>query len=332
MDDARAGWRTFETPVDAQGPGDRSAPWSGPAGAAGTGMGTGTGTGTDAWGSPDARATGPWHARPSEAPPGNAGPGDPLGRVRDAVPGIVPLALAAASGAVIAAALVLVLAAPGAATVVVDAGASAAPGTLGGTAGAAGTAEAGPGGADAPSAAPGAGEMGEILVDVEGGVARPGVVRLTAGARVGDAVAAAGGYGPSVDVARAAAEINLAARIGDGDRIRVPAIGDPVAADGANGPVVSSGAGAAGSGADAPGGATGGAVRGSGSVTGGPIDLNRATAAELDTLPGIGPVTAAKIIDARAAAPFARVSDLRDRKVVSAATYAKIEGLVTVVP
>jgi DNA uptake protein ComE-like DNA-binding protein len=43
-------------------------------------------------------------------------------------------------------------------------------------------------------------------------------------------------------------------------------------------------------------------------------------------------VTAAKIIDARAAALFARVSDLRDRKVVSAATYAKIEGLVTVVP
>jgi competence protein ComEA len=332
MDDARAGWRTLETPVDAPGPGDRPGPWSGPAGAAGTVTGTGTGTGTDAWGSPDARATGPWHAGPSEERPGHAGPGDPLGRVRDAVPGIVPLALAAASGAVIAAALVLVLGAPGAATVVVDAGASAVPGASGGAAGAAGTAGAGPGGAEAPSADPVAGGTGEILVDVEGGVARPGVVRLTAGARVGDAVAAAGGYGPSVDVARASAELNLAARIEDGDRVRVPAIGDPVAEGAAAGAVVSAGAGAAGSGADSVGGATGGAVRGTASAAGGPIDLNRATAAELDTLPGIGPVTAAKIIDARAAAPFARVSDLRDRKVVTAATYAKIEGLVTVVP
>jgi competence protein ComEA len=326
MDDARAGWRTFETPVDAPGAGDRPAPWSGAAGAAGTGASP------DAWGPPDARGTGPWRAGPGEASPGRAGSGGPSRRVRDAAPGIVPLALAAASGAVIAAALVLALATPGAATVVVDAGASAVPGMSGGAAGGAGTPGKAPGGTDAPSADPVAGETGGILVDVEGGVARPGIVRLVADARVGDAIAAAGGYGPGVDVARASAELNLAARIEDGDRVRVPAIGDPVAEGATAGAVVSSGAGAAGSGADAVGGATGGAVRGSGSVTGGPIDLNRATAAELDTLPGIGPVTAAKIIDARAATPFVRVSDLRDRKVDSAATYAKIEDLVTVAP
>jgi competence protein ComEA len=61
------------------------------------------------------------------------------------------------------------------------------------------------------------------------------------------------------------------------------------------------------------------------------VDLNHASAAELDTLPGIGPATAARIIEARAT-PFASVSDLRDRKVVSASTYAKIEALVTVLP
>jgi competence protein ComEA len=60
--------------------------------------------------------------------------------------------------------------------------------------------------------------------------------------------------------------------------------------------------------------------------------VNRASASELDALPGIGPVTAQKIIAARATAPFRTVAELRDRKVVTAATYAKIEPLITVGP
>jgi competence protein ComEA len=145
-----------------------------------------------------------------------------------------------------------------------------------------------------------------IVVDVQGAVVRPGVQQLAAGSRVADAIAAAGGYGPRVDAARAAAELNLAAPVKDGDRIVVPARGDP-------GPS-----------------AANGATDGGGSSRGGLIDLNSATASELDTLPGIGPKTAQKIIDARAEKPFASVDELRDRKIVGAATFEKLQALVTV--
>lgn len=145
-----------------------------------------------------------------------------------------------------------------------------------------------------------------VVVDVQGAVVDPGVQQLAAGSRVADAITAAGGYGPRVDAARAAAELNLAAPVKDGDRIVVPARGDP-------GPS-----------------AANGATHGGGSSGGGLIDLNSATASELDTLPGIGPKTAQKIIDARAEKPFASVEELRDRKIVGAATFEKLQSLVTV--
>lgn len=148
---------------------------------------------------------------------------------------------------------------------------------------------------------------GEVVVDVQGAVLSPGVQRLPAGSRVGDAIAAAGGYGPRVDASRAAAELNLAALVTDGDRIVVPARGDVVA--------IASGSGDGGS-----GGGTGGGL----------VDINTATTAELDALPGIGPVTAQKILDARAEKPFASVDELRERKIVGAATFEKLRDLVTV--
>jgi competence protein ComEA len=148
-----------------------------------------------------------------------------------------------------------------------------------------------------------------LVVDVQGAVARPGVVRLPAGARVADAIAAAGGYGPRVDAGRVGSAINLAAVLTDGQQVVVPSRDDPAPA-------------AAG------GSATGGAK--SGATRTGPLDLNRATATDLDGLPGIGPVTPAKIIAARAERPFARVEDLRTRKIVGASTFDKIKALVTV--
>jgi competence protein ComEA len=151
-------------------------------------------------------------------------------------------------------------------------------------------------GADGPATG------GEVVVEVAGAVARPGVVRLPAGSRIADLIEAAGGFGPRVDTTRAALDLHLAAVLKDGDRIVVPSRDDPPRA------------------AAAP---TGGA-------SGDLIGLGSATLEQLDTLPGIGPVTAQKILDARAEAPFASVDDLRSRGILGEKTFERIRDLVTV--
>ncbi len=108
---------------------------------------------------------------------------------------------------------------------------------------------------------------GDVVVHVAGAVGRPGVYRLPAGSRVDDAIKRAGGPGRAADVEG----INLAARLVDGQQVLVPAR--------AKGPV--------------------GVASGSGSSVDGPISLGSATVEELDTIEGIGPVTAADIIEYR---------------------------------
>ena len=161
-----------------------------------------------------------------------------------------------------------------------------------------------------------------LVVDVAGAVRRPGVYRLAPGSRVVDAVAAAGGYGPRVD-ADAASRINLAALLADGEQVRIPSRDDVAGAPPATAPAGSNPAGA--------GGATG-SNAGAGTGAAGPVNLNTATADQLDTLPGVGPATAAKIIAAREEAPFASVDELRSRSVVGEATFGKLRDLVTVGP
>ena len=261
------------------------------------------------------------------APGSPEGPGDPgalgtLGALGGG-PAVVRLALAAAAGAVVAAALVLAVGGAGAPAVAVDAvGADKSPPAAKDSPASPGSAApAGGGPSDASGGADGGvGSAPDLIVDVEGAVLHPGIVRLPGGARVGEAIAAAGGYAPSVDVDRAPLVINLAAPVADGDRIRVPAVGDADEAATTPGEAVP-GASAPGDGSAAPG-----------SAAAMPLDLNRATQAELEGLPGIGPVTAGKIIEARASARFASVQDLRDRKLVGAATFAKIAPLVTAGP
>jgi competence protein ComEA len=153
--------------------------------------------------------------------------------------------------------------------------------------------------------------VGVLVVEVGGAVVRPGVYRLTAGSRVADAIGAAGGFSARVDAELADRELNLASSLRDGDEIHVPVRGDPGEVGGP------------------AGGAAGG---GGGGTSQGPIDLNTATPEQLDTLPGVGPVTVAKIVAARQEQPFSNVDDLGTRKVLGAATLDKIRALVTVSP
>ena len=142
-----------------------------------------------------------------------------------------------------------------------------------------------------------------VVVQVAGAVLRPGVYSLPAGSRVGDAIKLAGGYSADVDPKLAETALNLASKLSDSQLIVVPRRGD---ASGAN-----AGTSVA---AAAPG----------------VVDLNSATAEQLDALPGIGPATAAKIIAAREQSRFTSVDDLVKRKIVTAATLAKVKNLVTV--
>jgi competence protein ComEA len=134
-----------------------------------------------------------------------------------------------------------------------------------------------------------------IVVDVAGAVANPGVYRLTAGSRIGDALTAAGGASGDADLAA----VNRAAPVRDGQRIYVPRPGETVPA------------GSAGSEAQLK------------------IDINHATAAELEALPGIGPTIAARVVRSRAGHPFARIEELQTRGLVTARVFADLKDMVT---
>lgn len=173
------------------------------------------------------------------------------------------------------------------------------------------------GGEQAPVGATATTAAAELVVDVVGEVHRPGVRRVPAGARIGDVIDAAGGLTPRADRAR----INLAAPVADGERVFVPAVGQPVP------PVAVGGVGAVGGASAGPGIATGGADP----AATGPVNLNTATLAELDTLPGVGPATAQAIIDHREQqGPFRSVDDLLDVRGIGDAKLAELRDHVVV--
>ncbi|HET8641484.1 MAG TPA: ComEA family DNA-binding protein [Pseudonocardiaceae bacterium] len=147
---------------------------------------------------------------------------------------------------------------------------------------------------------------GELVVSVAGQVVRPGLVRLPPGARVADAVTAAGGPVPGADLTG----LNLARRLTDGEHVVVgPA---PMAA----------GAGAAGTGGSGAGG--------SGAAAGARVDLNTATLADLDALPGVGPVTAQRILDWREQhGRFTSIDQLREIEGIGETRFARLRDLVT---
>jgi len=146
-----------------------------------------------------------------------------------------------------------------------------------------------------------------LVVHVVGAVRRPGLFRLPEGARVADAVARAGGATRRADVAG----LNLAAPLVDGTQVLVPRRVDAAAATAP---------------ADTAAGATtAGAAAGSSKVS-----LSSATVEELDQLPGVGPVTAQKIVDYRTAnGPFASVDDLDAVPGIGPARLEQLRDLVT---
>lgn len=145
---------------------------------------------------------------------------------------------------------------------------------------------------------------GLVVVHVVGAVRRPGVYEVPAGARVRDAVARAGGLARTAD----AAAINLAREVVDGEQIVVPARGDPP-----------------------PAAAAGGGGGGSGPGSGGKVNINLAGVAEFDTLPGIGPVIAQRIVEYRDSnGPFAAVRDLLKVPGIGPKKFASLEPYLTV--
>jgi competence protein ComEA len=135
-----------------------------------------------------------------------------------------------------------------------------------------------------------------IVVDVGGRVRRPGLVTLPLGSRVADALRAAGGVLRRADLV----SLNLAAKVADGQLLLVGVPGAAVAAGG-------------------------------GGTTSGPLDLNSATADQLEALPGIGPVLAQHILDWRTAhGSFHSVDQLKDVSGIGDSTFADLAPLVTV--
>ncbi|WP_369799915.1 helix-hairpin-helix domain-containing protein [Micromonospora sp. HK10] len=159
-----------------------------------------------------------------------------------------------------------------------------------------------------PAPAPPSATNAPLVVAVAGKVRRPGLVRLPAGARVGDAIEAAGGALPGVDVAL----LNPARKVTDGELILVGVTAPPVPA------------GAPGAAGTAPG-------AGAAAAPGGPVNLNTATLAQLDALPGVGPVLAQRNLDHRERhGGFRSVSDLRQVDGIGDARYEQLKDLVTV--
>jgi len=143
---------------------------------------------------------------------------------------------------------------------------------------------------------------GEVIADVAGAVLRPGVVRLAGAGRVVDAIAAAGGAAADADLN----QVNLAAKVGDGDRIYVPRRGE--------GPPPAPVAGAPSS-----------------PTPSGPVDLNSATPDQLDALPGVGPATAGAIVEYRTRhGRFRTVDDLLSVPGIGPAKLATLKPLVRV--
>ncbi len=141
----------------------------------------------------------------------------------------------------------------------------------------------------------------EIMVDISGAVEKPGVYELSLDARLQDGLIAAGGLSQAADREWIAKNLNLAVRLKDGTKVYIPRAGESVSQKTQN-------------------------INGSANqivgVSEGLININNASLSELDKLPGVGPVTAQKIVDNR---PYGDVNELLTKKVVGQKVFEQIK-------
>jgi len=145
-------------------------------------------------------------------------------------------------------------------------------------------------------------DSGKIVVDVEGAVERPGVYEVGTDARYRDGLAAAGGLSSEADREYVAKYVNLAAKISDGAKIFIPKAGEQIQGAQANNLT-------------------------SQSPNSDFININTASLSELDTLSGVGPATAQKIVDGR---PYGKPEDLIEKKIVGNSVWEKIKEKVAI--
>lgn len=136
---------------------------------------------------------------------------------------------------------------------------------------------------------------GKVMIDISGAVFKPGVYEVDSNARIQDVVLAAGGMVSEADTGYIAKNLNLAQKVNDGEKIYIPFVSDQKTA-------------------------------GVESLEDGKISINSATATELESLPGIGPVTAEKIISNR---PYSSVDDLLNKKSVGQAVFEDIKSQIS---
>ena len=145
----------------------------------------------------------------------------------------------------------------------------------------------------------------KIVVDIEGAVISPGVYELPKGSRLKDLIVKSGGLSGTADRSWFAKTMNLASKLTDGVKIYIPSVGEKIDASAANSSVMG--------------------VSTSQSSADGLININTGSSTELDTLPGIGPVTAAKIIQNR---PYQTVAELLSKKAVSSKVFSQVKDKV----
>lgn len=149
----------------------------------------------------------------------------------------------------------------------------------------------------------------KIRIDIQGAVIEPGVYEMTEGERISDALVIAGGLSANADRDWIAKNLNRAAKLTDGGKIYIPTRGEM------SGDKPSSDLSSPGNPSNLLG------------VITGKVNVNTASQTEIEGLPGVGPVTAGKIISGR---PYQAIEELKSRKIVGNALFEKIKDLLVV--